>query len=55
MVKMHNILKILCKIKESNDKYMINSVQETALTLASNIDNISFASDIVRAVHKKKD
>lgn len=27
---------------------MINSVQETALTLASNTDNISFASDVVR-------
>lgn len=27
---------------------MINSVQETALTLASNTDNISFSSDVVR-------
>lgn len=27
---------------------MINSVQETALTLASNTSNISFASDVVR-------
>lgn len=44
---MHIIFKKMCKIERRNDK-MINSVQETALTLASNTANISFASDVVR-------
>lgn len=45
--KMHNF-QIYCAELERNDKYMINSVQETALTLASNTANIAFSSDVVR-------
>ena len=44
---MHIFLKIMCKIERRKDK-MINSVQETALTLDSNTSNIPFASDVVR-------